>query len=374
MYKNIPSRLKVSNRKIVYQILSKKDGMSRADIARMTGISSATVLKIMEYLWQRGIIYYDSKEQTNVIGRKPVPVRFNGNYAYIVAIYMEGRYASIGIVNAAGDVIVSREIEVLDAEIFIKKDLYTYIDSIIAEGVVDKTKLISIGLAIPAAIDPRSKKAMRAPFFYKTKLAALDEIILELGSYYSLPVFVENDINAAAYGEYRSLYSENIRDIIYISLGSGVGGGLILNGAIWRGQNVSAGEFGYMIFDRYSVASQDGLGWLERKINISALQNLFEMDMKKNIQKPLAQKMVRYLSKYISLAILNITAVLDIQTVVLGGITTNYLSDYLIDKIYLEMKAVSEYVPELVYGKLGKPGFAGLSYITVDNLLDKILT
>jgi predicted NBD/HSP70 family sugar kinase len=373
MHQNIPSGLKLSNRKIVYQVLSRKDGISRADVARMTGISGATVLKIMEYLQKINIVYYDKKEPISNIGRKPIPIRFNRNHAYIIAIYMEGMYTSIGIINIMGDIILSREIRVLDAERFIQKDFYSYVDSIISESTIDKGKLVGIGLAIPAAVDPGSKKAMRAPLFHKTRLAALDEIMEKLSSRYSLPVFVENDVNAAAYGEYRYIYSERTRDIIYISLGSGVGGGLILNGEIWRGQNASAGEFGYMIFEQSSSFPPKEFGWLENKVNINALQELFQIDMKNSIQKSQGQKVSRYLSRYISLAILNISAVLDVQTVVLGGILTKYMPDYLINDLYREMKAVSKYIPDLFYGKLEKPALTGLSCIILDKLLDDFL-
>jgi predicted NBD/HSP70 family sugar kinase len=373
MHHNIPSGLKLSNRKIVYQLLSRKDGMSRADIARMTGISSATVLKIMEHLKKMDIVYYDKKEPISSIGRKPIPVRFNRNHACIIAICMEGMYTSIGIVNIMGDVILSKEIKVLDVERFIQTEFYSYVDSIIDESAIDKDKLIGIGLALPAAIDPQNKKVVRAPLFHETRLAALNEIMEELSSRYSLPVFVENDVNAAAFGEYRYIYSEHTRDIIYISLGSGVGGGLILNGEIWRGQNASAGEFGYMVFERESSLPLKEFGWLESKVNINVLQELFQIDMRNSIQKPLGKRVARYLSRYISLAILNISAVLDIQTVVLGGILTKYMSNYLVDGLYREMKTVSEYIPELVYGKLEKPALAGLSCIVSDKLLDRFL-
>jgi predicted NBD/HSP70 family sugar kinase len=347
--------------------------MSRADIARMTGISSATILKIIEYLRKMDIVYYDKKEPTSNIGRKPIPVRFNRNHACIIAIYMEGMYTSIGIINIMGDVILSKEIKVLEAERFIRKELYFYVDSIIAESTLDKGKLIGIGLAIPAAVDPQSKKVIRAPLFHETRLAALDEIMDKLSSRYSLPVFVENDVNAAAYGEYRHIYSERTRDIIYISLGSGVGGGLILNGEIWRGQNASAGELGYMVFERESSSPFKEFGWLENKVSINALRELFKIEMKNPIRKPLGKKVACYLSRYISLAIVNISAVLDVQTVVLGGILTNYMSDYLISSLCQEMKAVSEYIPELAYGKLEKPALVGLSYIISDKLLDGFL-
>jgi predicted NBD/HSP70 family sugar kinase len=373
MQKNIPSALKHSNRKIVYQILSVQDGISRADIARMTGISGATVLKITEYLRDKNIVYYDSTESSAALGRKPTPIRFNGSFAYIIAIYMEGTYTSMGIINIQGDTICSREIRVQDAERFIREDFYREIDSLIAESAIDRKKLIGIGVAIPAAVDSASKQVFRAPLFRETQLASLEPILERLGDRYGLPVFVENDVNTAAYGEYRRIYAGRTNDLVYISLGSGLGSGLVINRELWKGQNASAGEIGYMVFDRRRAASADRLGWLESKTNFTALADVFHIDIQNPLDTQTGAKAARYLAKYVSLAILNIYAVLDIKTVVLGGRLTEYLSEHLIREVSREMQETSPYAPELVYGQLPHPGFTGLSCIIADNLLDDIL-
>jgi predicted NBD/HSP70 family sugar kinase len=376
MHKNVPVALKLLNRKIVYNVLLREDGMSRADIARKTGISGATVIKIAEYLAARNIISYDPTESVSIPGRKPTPLRFNGDFVYIIAIYMEGFYTSLGIVNAVGEVVLSRDLQVPDTEHFFQEDFYAQIDSIIASSGIDRKRLIGIGVAIPAAVDPVSRQVYRAPLFHDTRLSNLKSILDELSSRYSLPVFVENDVNAAAYGEYRRVYSKLTDALVYISLGSGLGGGLILNRKLWKGQNASAGEVGYMLFGGASPGGprSEGLGWLESKINVTALKDKFDFDIQAPLERQKGIKIARYLSRYLALSILNIHAVLDIKTVVLGGILAEYLSGHLIDEVYREMKRTSAYIPELVVGKLKKPGFAGLSSIIMDELLDDILS
>jgi predicted NBD/HSP70 family sugar kinase len=380
MHKNVPVALKLLNRKIVYNVISREDGMSRADIARKTGISGATVIKIAEYLAAWNIISYDPSESVSMPGRKPTPLRFNGDFVYIIAIYMEGFYTSLGIVNAAGEVVLFRDLKVSDTEHFFQKDFYVQIDSIIASSGIDRKRLIGIGVAIPAAVDPVSRQVYRAPLFHDTRLANLKLILDELSFRYSLPVFVENDVNAAAYGEYRRIYSELTDALVYISLGSGLGGGLILNRKLWKGQNASAGEVGYMLFDSHRQnaapgrSQNEGLGWLESKINVTALKDKFDFDIQAPLDRQKGIKIARYLARYLALSVLNIYAVLDIKTVVLGGILAEYLSEYLIDEVYREMKKSGAYMPELVTGKLKKPGFVGLSSIIMDELLDDILT
>ncbi|MDR0554047.1 MAG: ROK family protein [Treponema sp.] len=374
MEKNVPAALKLSNRKIVYRVLAGEDGLSRADIARRTGISGATVIKIAEYLAGRNIISYDPSEPTALPGRKPTPLRFNKNFAYCIAIYMEGIYTSIGILNASGDAVLSQDFKVPDTERFFQKELYAQVDKLMKAGGIDRNKLIGIGIAIPAAVDPVSKRVFRAPLFHDTKLANLESILQEISARYSLPVFVENDVNAAAYGEYRRVYADVTSALVYISLGSGLGGGIILNNKLWKGQKAGAGEIGYMLFDPHVQQTSEQLGWLETKINVTALRTAFHSDIQTPIDQEQGSKIAHYLSKYISLAILNIYATLDIQTVVLGGVLTEYLSAYLLPEINRELRRMSAYAPEVVYGKIKKPGFVGLSCIIIDELLDQILT
>ena len=118
--KNVPASLKILNRRIVYNIISKEEGISRADIARRTGISGATVIKIAEYLASRNIIIYDALKNSAQLGRKPTPLRFNADFAFIIAVCIEGIYASMGILNASGSAVCSKEYRIPDINRFIR--------------------------------------------------------------------------------------------------------------------------------------------------------------------------------------------------------------------------------------------------------------
>ncbi|MDR2483108.1 MAG: ROK family protein [Treponema sp.] len=385
--KNVPAALKLLNRKIVYGIISTEGGISRAGIARKTGISGATVLKIAEYLASRNIITYDTAESMSLPGRKPSPIRFNRNFACIIAVYMEGLFASMGILNASGGVITTREFEVPDVALFIQNEFYRGIDSLIASSGVDRRNLAGIGLAVPAALDSQTRHVYRAPPSHAAWLANLQTLSAELGSRYGLPIFVENDVNAAAYGEYKRVYSGITGSLVYLSVGSGLGGGIILDGKLWKGQNASAGEIGYLVLEREretppkgvehtlpGAPSPDSPGWLEGKTGLAALKERFDFDVHAPRDAQKEARVTAYLSEYLALAILNISAVLDIQTVVLGGVLADHLADGLIDGVRRALETRSPYRPSVVSGKLKNPSFAGLSCIIMDELLDELLS
>jgi predicted NBD/HSP70 family sugar kinase len=328
---------------------------------------------------------YDPVETVSLPGRKPTPIRFNPDFACIIVICIEGFYASLGLLNAAGRSLLSRELQVPDVDLFIQNDFYREIDSLIASGGVECGRIIGIGMAMPAALDSLTRQVYRSPLLHSAWLANLEKLASELSSRYAAPVFVENDVNAAAYGEYRAVYSGITDSLVYLSLGSGLGGGIILNGKLWKGQNASAGEIGYMIFKKGGRAQADpertaggdsleSTGWLEAQTGLAALKEIFDFDIRNPRDPGKEARIKRYLSKHIALAILNINAVLDTRIVILGGILADYFSDSLAREVGKEIEKISAYGPRVIAGQLKNPSFAGLCHIIMDEVLDELLS
>ena len=113
----------------------------------------------------------------------------------------------------------------------------------IAEVLVKYPTVKSIGIGFPGFIEPITGNIAQSP-----NLPGLKDVNLgaDLSKLLGLNVIVENDANAAAYGEY-CLLGRPARGLIYIGLGTGVGGGLILNGQPYQGQHGVAMEIGHII-------------------------------------------------------------------------------------------------------------------------------
>ncbi len=102
----------------------------------------------------------------------------------------------------------------------------------------------AVGIGFPGFIDPQTHKIAQSP-----NLPGLNDVDLnaDLSQLINLPVVVENDALAAAYGEYANQYFAQNTNLIYIGLGTGVGGGLILNGKPFQGDHGVAMEVGHII-------------------------------------------------------------------------------------------------------------------------------
>jgi glucokinase len=148
-------------------------------------------------------------------------------------------------------------------------------------------------------------------------------------------VIIENDANAAAYGEYRVGAGRGSRDMFYATLGTGVGGAFIFGGKIWRGISGFAGEFGYVAVNSdgmrlEDVASADSIVRRTRsrfhQDRTSSLNNLREdqislADIINEARKndDFAQMMLRRTGIYVGTAIADVINLLNIEKIVLGG-------------------------------------------------------
>lgn len=112
----------------------------------------------------------------------------------------------------------------------------------------------ALGIAIPGLVNHSTNRiAFSAHLPEQAELDFLEKI--ENGT--GIPVIVENDANAAAFGEYVAGAGRGSENAFYVTVGEGVGGALILGGKIWRGAAGYAGEFGYLTINSEGVRLED---------------------------------------------------------------------------------------------------------------------
>ena len=109
-------------------------------------------------------------------------------------------------------------------------------------------EISAIGIGIPGTVDRRNGTLVQAPNIANTKDFPFTEALLErIGT--ATPVFIENDASCAALGEYRAGAGRGSNSMVMITLGTGFGGGIVLDGKLWSGEDGFAGEVGHMIID-----------------------------------------------------------------------------------------------------------------------------
>ena len=126
------------------------------------------------------------------------------------------------------------------------KTMVEAIKNVIEEAGVGRRKIVGIGIGSPGPLNPSTGVVRSAPNLYGWKNVPLKAAIeKELG----IATFVENDCNAAALGEKLFGAGKGVNDFIYITVGTGIGGGLIINGELYHGESGAAGEVGHVVID-----------------------------------------------------------------------------------------------------------------------------
>ncbi|MDQ0256079.1 glucokinase [Evansella vedderi] len=166
---------------------------------------------------------------------------------YRIGIDIGGTNMRVGIFDDGGNLVVKEKIltNAQEGATVAIKRLKLLINEVLNSKEVDKTqKIKGIGVGSPGPLDPWKGEIQSPP-----NLPGWDNIPLRqnLQDKYNLPVFLHNDANAAALGEFLYAYNKEVKNLVYITVSTGIGGGIISDGKLMLGDKGSAGEVGHII-------------------------------------------------------------------------------------------------------------------------------
>ncbi|QNU68655.1 ROK family transcriptional regulator [Ruminiclostridium herbifermentans] len=367
----IASNLRDMNRKTVFDLIANVSEISRSEISQITGISAPTVLKITNYLCENGFII-NAGEGQSPLGRKPQMLKFNPNFAYSIGVEYEGDYLKMGIVNVGSEIILKKIIHVKsDFENVVTHILIDNVKSLIVESGIPKDKIHGIALGLPGAVDLDNDEIRLGPLVGVCNTYPLHKIIETIKDALNISVYVCNDVNAASIGEYitRNLKNE---DLVYISLGTGLGSGIILDGNLRFGKHFIAGEIGYLVYDNNFKTSECLPGSLESLINLNALTSKFK-DFENRIKnRTNIKEIIDYIAPYLATTILNIISIVDVNQVVLGGIIIDMLGKELLIEVSEQFKKLSALDVNIDLRKCDEPGIIGISHLITNDYIKNI--
>ncbi len=228
------------NRRIILDLIRTRQPVSRADLARLSGLQRSTISLITEQLLIEQWITQGAFGHLPR-GRKPRLLHLNVERAGIIGVNVRPTNTTIALANLNVQFIAHDSFPTNpDAEIFIKdltRRLQTFIK--LYPGIY----LEGIGVSMPGRIDSTSKKLVFAPNLGWRDVDLQTPLELATG----LPVEIENAANACALAEiWFDRRSDGIQDLIAVTVSEGIGTGIITNGQLMRGAGGVAGEFGHI--------------------------------------------------------------------------------------------------------------------------------
>jgi predicted NBD/HSP70 family sugar kinase len=232
------------NQTIFLHLIRDRQPISRADIVKATGLQPGTVSAIVNRLIKEKLIY-EGVEGPSSGGRPPKYLYVNAESAYVLAIDLGVKESIYAVSDFNGRILTQRSVLTEgDPEKFLRS-LSREIHSLVRTQY--PARIEAVGVSVPGLVDRSAGAVIVSPNlgWRSVPVRALLEEELEL------PVYVENDANAAAFAElwYGPLDEVSARTLLCVLVVEGLGTGLIINGELHVGTSIGLGGFGHMTMD-----------------------------------------------------------------------------------------------------------------------------
>lgn len=236
--------VKKNNKALVLQLIIANEPISRADIAQVSGLHKATVSSLVNELLEEVLIYESGPGESSG-GRRPVNLHFNNVAGYAIGIDIGVNHVLCVLTDMSGNIIIELN-EKVNRTPFpaIMSKIQNMIQTLMDQMPASLYGVVGIGVGVPGIVN-KSGTILLAPNLGWTNIGLKHE----LEALYNVPVLVENEANAGAFGEQQFGVGQNYQNIIYVSAGIGIGVGIILNKELYQGKNGFSGEVGHMIIE-----------------------------------------------------------------------------------------------------------------------------
>jgi predicted NBD/HSP70 family sugar kinase len=233
--------IKRINTAIVLEYILRGAPLSRAQISEQSGLNKATVSSLVQDLIDGSLVRETGTGQSSG-GRKPVMLEFIATSGYAVGIDLGVNYIRGVLVDLRGNIVAERTSSLRhpDPEAAAEQ-LCVCIDSLMAEAPPSPYGIVGIGVGVPGLVDDLGS-ILFAPNL-KWRDVPLQRILTER---YALPVTIDNEANTGALGEQKYGAGRSVSNLIYVSVGIGIGTGLILHKTLYKGASGFSGEMGHL--------------------------------------------------------------------------------------------------------------------------------
>lgn len=276
----------------------------------------------------------------------------------------------------------------------ISDNMIAAIDGLFIRNQILEKRILSVAMGLPGIVDKVNKKTVRLAYLQWDGFNPCQK----LGEYYNAPTFIDNDASINTLGEYYFGINKSVSNVVLLTLGTGVGCGIIIDGKLFRGSRNMAAEFGHMtiVSDGGDICLCGKRGCMEAYCSGTALTRYARNRMKDDVDSvlheymaengsifdnafidrgvkngdPLCIEIMDYFIKFLSIGIANIMKILNPELILIGGGISNAgeilltpLNERMKDLLLDEMQVCPIIKAKLGSraGMFGACAFAGLS-------------
>lgn len=248
------SALRRRNQQRLTEQLLKGGPATQAELARRTGLSTATVSNIVKSMADEGLV---SIAPVTSSGRRALSVRYTGDGAIAAGIDFGRTHVRVVLANTGYHVVAQDEVplplgheateSISAAAVLLEK--------LLAGAGLSRSQLSGAGAGIPGPIDLRSGKVIQGAILPEWAGIKLRE---QLQQALQVPVFVDNDANLGALAQLTWGEQGGVSNLVFVKIGSGIGAGLVLDGRLFHGGFGVTGEIGHVSINEHGIVCRCG--------------------------------------------------------------------------------------------------------------------
>ncbi|GIM29233.1 glucokinase [Clostridium polyendosporum] len=309
---------------------------------------------------------------------------------YVIGIDLGGTKISGAVANFEGDIIFKYTLptKAEEGEKAVLDRIIAVVKKVIEESKLDKDAIVSIGIGSPGPLDAKEGKIITTPNLPFKNFNIVKPLVDE----FHIPVYLDNDANVAAIGEYVFGAGKETNNMVFITVSTGIGGGAILNGKIYRGNTCNALEIGHMTLEKNgprcncgnygcaeALASGTAIGKFAREVvekgqktSLSNYKNITSYEVFKEAENGdfEAQNILNTALHYLGISVSNVITSFDPEMVVIGGgvskggkIVFDKVNEVVKERCFKSMAKNTKIVPAALGTDAGVIGAVALALI-----------
>ena len=237
--------MRTLNRSIVLNAIKTNGPIDRAWIARHINLSPATVTAITADLISEGLVF-EKEPGDSRGGRRPILLAINPKGAYVVGIKLTETKAIAALTDLEATVLVKRSSELHGFDPDSVVDIMARLtNSLLEDAGIPSEKLIGVGVGLAGIVDFQKGIVRNATYLGWKDLPIRELLCAKINT----EIYVDNDVNTLTLAEVWFGCGQGIENFLTVTIGRGVGLGIISNGQFFRGTGGGAGEFGHIVVD-----------------------------------------------------------------------------------------------------------------------------
>lgn len=369
------------NRAAILDVIRRRGPITRTQIAQILELAPSSVTRTVRRLIEEGLVCARGTLPSTG-GRRQELLDLDAENNRVFGVDIGGNNMRGVIADLQGQVLYDNVIpsQVNGLQESALEQLVHLIEDLLTQVSDDECRVRGIGVGAPAVVVSQEGIVTWAPALGWRDLPL--KALLE--DRFGLPVFVENNANLAALGEWLHGAGRGAHHLVFIAIGTGMGAGLLLDGELYRGANEAAGEIGYMIASpQYVQKTFDQFGCLE---GLAAMTGIVQRALKALNDHPesdlhqlreasdgrltaeavfaaaqqgdgLSLQLAEETIDYLALAVANVASLINPEMIVIGGEATKF-GDLLVPPLRERVSRLVPFVPEIRASELGELAIA----------------